>query len=219
MKAYKFRSSAQIAYALDIILNRRLHCSDWHRLNDPMEGMFVYSTHGPEPEAQRRVKGIGEAKRQYKVCSLAGAFQSHLLWSHYAGGFDGLAIEIDLPDDDYRVRKVEYRGVFAFLDMDRVRDETEAAQRILYSKYRDWEYEQEVRILNETEWYGFERPVSRVIAGTRMPLALSETLSIVCERQNIQLCEVGIGDEGIDADAVFPMDLEVRCRRERRHLG
>ncbi|MGD9874527.1 MAG: hypothetical protein AB7T27_09695 [Kiritimatiellia bacterium] len=43
MKAYKFKSAAQIPHALDIILNNRLYCADWSSLNDPMEGVFSYS--------------------------------------------------------------------------------------------------------------------------------------------------------------------------------
>ena len=202
MRAYKFRSSSNIEFALDILLNRRLFCSDWRSLNDPMEGLFVYSTNGLEGEAERRVKGIGEAKSRYKVCSLARDFQSHLLWAHYAGGFDGLAIEVDLPDDDASVREVEYRGVFAFLDMDRVEDEDDAARRILFSKYEAWSYEEEIRILNDEDYYQLDRPIRRVIAGPRMNQALFQTLHMVCEREAIEFNKVGIGDEGIDADPV-----------------
>ena len=45
MLAYKFRSANQLEYAFDVVLNNRLHCADWRKLNDPMEGMFSYS-HG-----------------------------------------------------------------------------------------------------------------------------------------------------------------------------
>lgn len=216
MRAYKFRSSSQIEFALDILLNRRLYCSDWRRLNDPMEGVFAYSSHGDEPYVQSLVKGIGDAKSRYKVCSFSAHFQSHLLWSHYAGGFDGLAIEIELPDDDPMVRKIEYRGVFAFLDMDSVTDEEEAAQRILFSKYQEWSYEEEIRILSTTDWYELKHPIRRVIAGQRMNQALFKTLALICDRENIQFCKVGIGDEGIDADRVAPEDLEFSRRRARR---
>lgn len=216
MRAYKFRSSAQIEFALDLILNHRLYCSDWRKLNDPMEGMFVYSSGGRETDAQRIVKGIGAAKSQYKVCSLSATFQSHLLWSHYAGGFDGLAIEVDLPDDDPNVRLVEYRGVFAFLDMDRVFDEDDAARRILFSKYQEWSYEQEVRLLNWEEYYVLPSPVCRVIVGHRMNQALFRTLHMVCRQEGIEFCKVGIGDEGIDADLVEPADVDRVHRGVRR---
>jgi hypothetical protein len=210
MKAYKFRSSANIEFALDILINRRLYCADWRQLNDPMEGMFAFSSRGEEPRAQRIVKGIGEAKSRYKVCSLAADFQSHLLWAHYAGGFDGLAIEIDLPDNDPSVKRVDYRGVFAFLDMDEVVTEDDAARKILFSKYDEWSYEQEIRVLHWDAYYPLDRPIRRVIAGPRMNRALFDTLHLVCDRENIRFFRAGIGDEGIDADTVPPLTRRVK---------
>lgn len=222
MKAYKFRSAAQIGYAFDIIINRRLYCSDWRNLNDPMEGMFVYGHNaGAESDISKRVKGIVKEKRQYKVCSLAGTFDSHLLWSHYAGGFDGVAIEVDLPDDTHNIRKLEYRGVFAYVDMNSFTSEAEAAEQILFSKNKEWQYEKEIRILHDSEWYELPRPVTRVIAGQRMPQALFEVLNITCNSLGITFNKVGIGDEGIDADQVdppahlIPDDTFDRVRREK----
>lgn len=205
MKAYKFRPASKIAFAFDIIINKRLHCADWKNLNDPMEGTFVYSYKEKEESVvSKRVKGISEAKRKYKICSLSGTFDSHLLWSHYAGGFDGVAIEVDLPDDTPSIKLVDYRGVFAFLDMDDNISEDEAAKKILFSKYDEWQYEQEIRILNDSEWFELRRPIKRVIAGHRMPKALFNVLNITCNSLGIILNKVGIGDEGIDADYVAP---------------
>jgi hypothetical protein len=216
MKAYKFRSAAQVEFALDIILNRRLHCSDWRKLNDPMEGLFFYSSKGNDSYVEDLVKGIGGAKSRYKVCSLSADFQSHLLWAHYAGGFDGLAIEVDLLDHDRRVREVQYRGVFAFIDTNKMRTEDEAARDILFSKYQEWSYEREIRILSETDWYELERPIRRVIVGHRMNRALFTTLGIICEREGIDFRKVGIGDEGIDADPVAPQDFVTANRQGRK---
>lgn len=216
MSAFKFRSSSKIEFALDILINRRLHCADWRALNDPMEGLFVYATNGQESWAERAVKGIGGAKSRYRVCSLSRDFQSHLLWAHYAGGFDGLAIEVDLPDDDPRVREVQYRGVFALLDRNDLQDEEAAARTVLFSKNDEWRYEQEIRILNPEQYYDLERPIRRVIAGHRMNQALFQTLHMVCEREGIEFTKIGIGDEGIDADPVRDRDLQSRRRGMRR---
>jgi hypothetical protein len=206
MKAYKFRSSAQISFAFDIMINQRLYCSDWKDLNDPMEGMYAYS-YGRNTDrsiVEEIVKGIRESKRKYKICSLSATFDSCLLWAHYAGGFDGVAIEVDLPDNNPNIRKVESRGIFAYVDMERFQSEEAAARTILFSKYSEWEYEKEIRILNETEWYMLQKPIKRVIAGPRMNKALFDVLNITCNTLGITLNKVGIGDEGIDADHVDP---------------
>jgi hypothetical protein len=64
MLAYKFRSPSQLDYALDIIFEKRLHCSDWEELNDPMEGIFKYSYRSPEELA--RYKRLVEILRRGK---------------------------------------------------------------------------------------------------------------------------------------------------------
>lgn len=215
MRAFKFRSAQNIEFALDIIINRRLFCADWKNLNDPMEGMFAYSTMDRSPEVNRIVKGIGNEKQRYKVCSLSADFQSHLLWSHYAGGFDGLAIEVELPDHHQDIRHVDYRGVFAFLDIDNVVNEDEAARRILFSKYQEWQYEEEIRVLSSEPFFELQSPIRRVITGHRMNPALLETLVVLCDREGIEICTVGVGDEGLDADHVDRDRLD-RARRFRR---
>lgn len=216
MIAYKFRSSANIQFALDILLNQRLYCAPWKELNDPMEGVFAFSyPSGRDADAQQLSADIGLAKADYRVCSLSANFQSHLLWAHYAGGFDGVAIEVELPDDDSNIRSIEYRGVFATVNLAARGDPDAHARRILFSKYDEWEYEEEIRILNRGPYYNLPNRPRRVIAGSRTNAALFDTLHLVCERLGIDFAKVGIGDEGIDADFVAPLD-RARFRPRRR---
>src|SRR5687767_8173034 len=93
MLAYKFRSSAQIARAFDIVFEGRLHCADWTTFNDPREGFFRY-TQGDTQKAN----AIRTAKRRFRICCLSKSYSSRLLWAHYAAGFDGLAIEVNIPE-------------------------------------------------------------------------------------------------------------------------
>lgn len=206
MRAFKFRSSNQIEYVFDILINKRLHCADWKDLNDPMEGLYYYQGNGRGNEIEERVKGIRRAKRNYKVCSLSKTYDSHLLWAHYANGFKGVAIELDLPEQDPNIREVNSRGVFAFVDMNNFRTEEEAARKILFSKYHEWEYEQEVRILHDEKWYQLTNPIIRVIAGPRMDDSLFKVLNIVCTKLGVEINKLGIGDEGLDIDPVQPIE-------------
>jgi hypothetical protein len=215
MLAYKFRSESQLNFALDIIFNNRLHCSDWRQLNDPMEGVFAYSHRSTdEKDYSEVVDEITQHKERLLVCSLSLTFDCHLLWAHYASGFSGLAIEVELPDDSPKVKVVEYRGVFGYVSFDRPVNPVQAAEQILSSKYREWSYEKEVRILQADKWYQLGSPVRRVIAGHRMNPAVFEALQIVCEDRRIRLNRTGIGDEGIDADSVSPRDRSQRIRRK-----
>ncbi len=207
MLAYKFRSSSQIIFALDVIFNKRLYCSDWATLNDPMEGMFAYSySSTAQADVAEEVADIVRENKRLRVCSLSTTFDCHLLWAHYASGFDGLAIEVELPDYSKKIKRVQYGGVFAFISIDDNKPTGEIANSILTSKYQEWAYEKEVRILNHDEWYQLRTPVKRIIAGHRMNPSLFQALRIICDRQKITLNRTGIGDEGIDADFVTPLD-------------
>jgi len=203
MLAYKFRAPQQIEFTLDILFNNRLYCADWTSLNDPMEGIFAYSYSSTnERDFSGLLDDIKLHKKKIKVCSLSTTFDCHLLWAHYAAGFTGMAIEVELPDHDSKIKPVTYEGVFASVNIENETIPAETAKRILSSKYVEWKYEEEVRILNDSPWYELPTPVRRIIVGQRMNPSLFEALRIVCEHKGITINRVGIGDEGIDADHV-----------------
>lgn len=207
MKVYKFRSTQQIGFIFDILMNKRLYCADWKNLNDPMEGMFACS-YREDFDVEQKVKGIVESKQKYKICSLSKTYDNHLLWAHYANGFDGVAIEIELPDDSHNIKELDYnRGVFAGVNITENTNEEDVAKYILFSKYNVWAYEEEIRILHDKSFYNNIK-VTRVIAGHRVQDALFNVLNLVCNQLNIEFTKVGIGDEGIDVDFVKPLDLD-----------
>lgn len=205
MRAYKFKGADQIPQAFDIIFNNRLFCADWSSLNDPMEGMFVYSyEEEDEKAAECSVAKIIREKKKIRVCSLSETFDRHLLWSHYASGFRGLAIEVELPDDSGAIRRVNYRGVFAGLNIGGRVNPLQAAEEVLGSKYSEWAYEREVRVLHRETYFPLLTPVRHVIAGHRMERALFDAFNFICHKKGIAFSRTGIGDEGIDADCVAP---------------
>lgn len=204
MIVYKFRTAEQLPYALDILYNRRLYCADWSTLNDPMEGSFYFQA--SSADAERVKSGIEEViahKRRLRVASLAATLDCHLLWAHYAAGFTGLAVEVELPDKDRAIRRVNYRGVFAELRMSPTFSAEVAAQAVLSSKYLEWAYEREVRVLQQDEWYPLRKPVRRIIVGHRIDEGLFRGITAICKDAGIPLYRTGIGDEKIVADLIW----------------
>lgn len=179
MLAYKFRSISQLAYALDIILVRRLYCANWCDLNDPMEGYFTYHVSN-KAWAQR----IFPAKARYKVCSLSLDATSPLLWAHYAGAFDGLAVEVNVESD---ADNVSYKASFPQLDAALKNKPTQFINTVLRSKLKVWEHEKEVRIIRRDQWYYLKKPVSRVIIGHKVNCVTLNALHILCTERNIKL--------------------------------
>lgn len=202
MLAYKFRSPNQIEFTLDILFNNRLYCADWSTLNDPMEGIFAYSYKAKnEKDYTSQIDEIQIEKKKIRICSLSSTFDCHLLWAHYAAGFSGMAIEIEFPDVS-DLNQVKYEGVFAHLDIADEDLPSSTARKVLLSKYIEWAYEKEVRILHDSQWYLLPSPVRRIIVGHRMNPSLFEAMRIICEHKKIKIHRTGIGDEGIDADFV-----------------
>jgi hypothetical protein len=208
MKAYKYRGADQIPLALDILLKQRLYCSDWRLLNDPLEGSFSYFYPTLSKHTGNALNTdyfdeladlIVDEKKKKKVCSLSATISSPLLWAHYASGFTGLAIEVELPDDDRRVRLVTYSEATS-IDVSNGGDPEPLATRILSSKLKPWSYEEEVRIIQDDVWFHLSQPVTRVICGPRMNSAMFEALHIVCEAKSIAISKMHIDHDGIDAE-------------------
>jgi hypothetical protein len=197
MRAYKFRSSAQIAFALDIIFAQRLHCADWSTFNDPREGFFEYSLND-----RAKADAIVQAKTHYEVCCLSKTIKSRLLWAHYASGFDGLAIEVELPDRD-RNRKffdVIYEPHLPSLSNQPHLGLDDLALSYLKRKDDEWTHEDEVRIIQKPDWYPLRTRVKSVIVGHRFNMALLRALRYVFERDNIKLKRTRIEDDGVVAE-------------------
>jgi hypothetical protein len=96
MKAYKFRGQDQIAFAFDVIFKNRLYCAPWRELNDTIEGEFLAIINDGDKPAEKHLKKVLIARYPLRVCSLSATYNKHLLWSHYATGFRGLALELEL---------------------------------------------------------------------------------------------------------------------------
>lgn len=132
-----------------------------------------------------------------RVCSLSRTFDSHLLWGHYASGWDGFAIEIDIAESS--LHEVQYKGFMCCLDPEKYSPSIDA-RRVLSTKHPEWSYEQEWRIITKRGFFQLVLPIRTVIVGLRMKGRRLKRLERVCVEQGINMATAGIGDEGIDAD-------------------
>jgi hypothetical protein len=159
-RVYKFRSINK--RAIDIIEKNQLHCANFNDLNDPMDGWFVHLKDNPVVET------IKSGKQNYGICSLSTTYKNPLLWTHYADGFKGIAIEIEVDkinengEDDKinedRVYKIAYERELPDLDEleDKYKCYDEIAKRILITKRTEFCYESEARILHKGDYYSLE---------------------------------------------------------------
>lgn len=202
MKAYKFRSAAQLEFALDIIQKGRLYCSEWHTLNDPMEGFHYQTRHlqaiivGEEMQqlSLENDRNFRMELANLRVCSLSRTYTNPLLWAHYAGGFNGIAIEVDLPDNDPNIVHINYEK-HADIHADGRMTPFEMAKEALRTKPKDWIYEEEVRIISYETHFPLQQKISRIITGTRLSKPISNMLKQYCPRLGIEIQELRINWE------------------------
>jgi hypothetical protein len=207
MKAYKFRAAENLHFTIDIILNKRLHCCRSEELNDVREGdVRVGTADGRETETIEYGKQVSRQLKQLRVCALTKSFNNHLLWAHYAGGYTGVAIEVELDDAD--VTEVVYGDEFIFISqlIDSCSPEA-AARQVLARKYKDWSYEGEIRLITSTEFYKLTHPISRVIVGSRTNAASVSALYLICSHFGVPLDRMVIADWGIYTVGARPMHL------------
>jgi len=204
MLAYKYRSSEQIDKVFDIIFNNRLYCSDWNNLNDPMEGVFEYTYNGiHKVDAKKQIEEVITSKQRIKVCSLSKTYRSHLLWSHYANGFDGVSVEVNIDITDSKIKNIKYWDLFTVVTVPFIENPEKIANQILTQKYKEWKYEKEIRILNQDEWYYLKQPVKHIITGHRIKPALYDALKIICQSKDIILSTTKIETNGINLIEMF----------------
>lgn len=96
-----------------------------------------------QPDAQLR-SGIKRWKKQmtesYGVLCFSRSWRNPLLWSHYAERHQGFALGFDFEDGFLKeVGYTNRRPVFTAIN-------EKAVRHLLYTKFADWKYEQEVRV-------------------------------------------------------------------------
>ena len=178
MLLYKFRTLQNIEFTLDIILNERLHCSSYDQLNDPFEGLFhtvIHSYNFPpghplffntnEVMEVKEVKDLPIELEDYKICSLSKNLNDVRLWSHYADGHKGIAIEIDFFEIESDVHEVNY--VDKLPEFEKTDLNSLSPVELLTFKTKHWIYEKEYRIIEKGEYFPIKGRVKSIYLGHR----------------------------------------------------
>jgi hypothetical protein len=141
VRCYHFLSAAN---ALDDLNKRRLKLSEIDTLNDPFE---LWCT----AQSDRRLRQAltnwkTEVGQRFGMLSFCKRWHNPVLWSHYADKHRGMCLGFDLPSEKASpVRYVAHRLPLRF-------PLTQATTReLLFTKYKDWRYEEELR-----GWFSLE---------------------------------------------------------------
>jgi hypothetical protein len=143
MRVYHFLTQQ---YAIDDLAKRRLKVARLDDLNDPFE---LAALELSDREMRRAYRGFArQMAKKFGVICFSRGWHNPVLWSHYAEKHKGVCLGFDIPDA--AVLPVTYMGarlpnkIKAELVHGRLDDQD--MRQIFTTKFKDWEYENEVRI-------------------------------------------------------------------------
>jgi hypothetical protein len=166
--AYKYRSLKEkedFDRVVGAILKNEFYCAEYRKLNDPMEGFF-YSIPGTN---KKLIEQINSGKKEWRVCSFSKRRDNVLLWAHYADGFKGICIKVEIePAGGDIVVEVNYDD-FPLSFSDKQAERTGAWSFMVFQeKAKPWKYERDIRLLSRNECPGSMIKVKEVYFGVRI---------------------------------------------------
>ena len=97
MRLYRYMSLQNLWYVLEVIHLNRVHCAHWEQLNDPMEGNYELCFKGDERANRATLESkLKENRDKHRIASFSESSTDFLLWSHYADGHKGVALELNI---------------------------------------------------------------------------------------------------------------------------
>ena len=193
MRVYKFLDAH---FGLKSLYEKRLKISRLGDLNDPFEFLpFDLSNRTQRLAAQLTRKEL--ANKQGILC-FSAAWTDPVIWAHYSDKHKGLCLGFEISEDDaLRVKYLSER--LPFPEAPDLPD----SRAMLSTKFKHWEYEQEVRIwvqLSDEEdglyYYDFDQRLRlvEVIAGANCTVprtAITRALGIDAEKISIVKARAG----------------------------
>ncbi len=167
MKLYKYRSLQNLWHALDTVVNQRLYCAPWIDLNDPLEGRYEVYFGNKVKDPDRLVGKIEGKRKKFRIASLSSDPTNFLLWSHYADGHKGIAVEVDIPETSPDLFQVIY-SPFSSIFSDSLQLK-EDMRHIFNGKTEEWEYEREYRVVTTRDHFKLAVPVEKILIGPLVP--------------------------------------------------
>lgn len=181
-------------WGLAAIRNKRIKISRFADLNDPFELLGANLRYKSERLAFHRWKS--QISQLYGLLCFSKTWSNPLLWSHYGQRHCGLCLGFDLPDET--VVPVTYQDSRIEVDIDALNEDT--ILRFLSSKFSDWSYEEEVRII--TDLSELDQQDKNYYANFGKELVLREVIVGALSEVSRNSVETEIGKAGLDLSQI-----------------
>ena len=149
MRVYKFLNRH---FALKSMRERRLKVSRLSALNDPFE-MFPFDLSHRDARIALLMT-LSEMDRINGLICFSRTWANPVIWAHYADQHRGICLGFDIPDGF--VREIAYKKDRESFPMDlgdrEPPEKLAIMERLLFTKFEDWRYEDEMRVSIRLDW-------------------------------------------------------------------
>lgn len=129
-------------YAISNIELHRIKISKFSELNDPFELLGVNLRDKQKRLGIKKLKA--KIEKEKGVICFSKSWKNPVLWSHYADKHRGICLGFDV--EDTLLKKVTYEG--NLMDLPSINSTWPVLEdRLIFTKYRDWKYEEEYRMV------------------------------------------------------------------------
>ncbi len=210
---YRSLSDGSKKYTLDIFRKCELYFSTPQNFNDPFDCKLspiiespkkfaeamakrqtlnykkedVESSLNANPDLLQNMKDVvRNVMNRHGICCFSKKNADLLMWSHYADCHTGICLGFDVKKDPGFFTfpiKVNYQDAYPKIDISEEGKLIEYVIALMSTKYSEWSYEEEIRIMkNSNKAYSFEpSALVSVIFGCKVEDAVIEELKHVVE--------------------------------------
>jgi hypothetical protein len=145
VRVYKFLTTE---YGLKSLRERRLKITQLDELNDPFElAPFDLSNR----VLRRAVKMVSTHFENGRgMLCFSANWRDPVIWAHYADKHRGVCLGFEIPDNGELWRPVRYVSHrLKFPKISLTGNDTYITEQLLFTKYANWQYEEEIRFFAE----------------------------------------------------------------------
>lgn len=223
IRLYNLASSK---YALQNIERRRVKISRIEDLNDPFELLPANLRDPGERKLFRQFKRSFD--REHGIHCFSRSWTNPVLWSHYADKHAGICLGFDVDARcAFPVSYVDSLRQFDFAAIDAAQNgrldfAQEEVRKLISTKFRHWEYEDEMRVFVELDHseaqdglyfsdFGPQLQLREVIVGARCEISVREVCELVkrsAPDATVRKARLAFNNFSITEDLRFPKRIE-----------
>ena len=192
---YKYKSIRDLIdldRILDIINNKRIYMPSFDELNDPFESYLVnfnlsYAGASIGEVAGERPSIIDEIFKPYGILSLTDNCRNQAMWASYSNMYKGICLGFENLPKVKPIKYIKQTQKIPELNLEEIKIKDKDIEKILMSKYTNWKYEQEYRMLSKDKFYNIEKHLKLIIIGHRIDNNIKNMLYHECIKNNIEV--------------------------------